>query len=365
MKFLKIIIGALATGVLVAFTYFVFEAVVRNAIDYVWLTSLDTDNKRLVMVALTIVLGLAFFIAQHIWDRKAEESTEEALGGTPSPTIMNFIKVLFIGFLSLFAGASLGPEAILIPACLIVGSYIGKKISNDDKQVAKLLGAAGFVALFVSFFSSFWASLLGLYLLKVESGAKLKPVIIIVAAITSAATFATLQVIEAPKYFTLPPHSWNISLESLAVLIGLLIAGFIYTNFLELISKIVEYARSKNKKATWWQHAVIASTGLAIIYLAGGPLIEFTGNESIMPIFEQASTLGLLGLLWIIIAKSSAIAWSKAMGYWGGMIFPTVFVAAALTAIAQFAVPELSAPVGIAVVLVGAFYANSKSHTLF
>ena len=57
-------------------------------------------------------------------------------------------------------------------------------------------------------------------------------------------------------------------------------------------------------------------------------------------------------LVGIAVAKSSAIAWSKVMGYRGGM------------AMAQFAAPNISIHFGIIFVLIGAFYTNAKTHII-
>lgn len=365
MKLLKIIIGALIVGLLVAVTYVIFEAAVRNSIDFIWNTTFDTDSKRYLVVPITIVLSFVYFLSQHTLDRKSENAVEAGLGGTPKPTIVNLLKVLFIGYLSLIAGAALGPEAILIPACLVIGGYVGLKVSKDDKQIAKLLGAAGFVALFVAFFNSFIAALLGLFLLKQESKTKLKPVIIVISLISSLATYIALQFLESPSYFKIPPHEWSVSLKSLIILALLMIVGMLYTTVLEFISKLFLTVREKSVKTAWWQKSLFAGLGLSFLFIIGGSLIQFTGNESILPMFEQASSLGVIGLLWIVITKTFAISWSKNMGYRGGMIFPTIFVAATIVAIAQTIDSGISVPLGIIAVLIGTFIVNSKTHTLF
>ncbi len=42
----------------------------------------------------------------------------------PKATISSYVKVLGIGFMSLVAGASPGPEAVLVPACVLIGSIL-------------------------------------------------------------------------------------------------------------------------------------------------------------------------------------------------------------------------------------------------
>jgi H+/Cl- antiporter ClcA len=93
-------------------------------------------------------------------------------------------------------------------------------------------------------------------------------------------------------------------------------------------------------------------------------LVEFTGNKSIMPMLQQASSLGLSGLVWIVVVKVAAISWSKAVGYRGGMIFPIIFIAAVLVAIVQLYVPGFNFIYGLIAAIIGALVANRRTHVL-
>ncbi len=145
----------------------------------------------------------------------------------------------------------------------------------------------------------------------------------------------------------------------------LVVAGFLSIQLVSAVHDLADNVTSKPlKRHSWIVHAIVASVGLTCLYLIGGPLVEFTGNKSIVPMFEQASSLGLIGLVWILIVKSIAIAWSKALGYRGGMIFPTIFLASVLVAITQLYVSDLNGIYGIIAVVVGAFIANRKTRIL-
>lgn len=114
----------------------------------------------------------------------------------------------------------------------------------------------------------------------------------------------------------------------------------------------------------WWMRGALAGFGLSIIYLLGGSLIEFTGNESIKPFIAQSASLGVLGVLWIIATKIMAISWSKTMGYRGGMIFPSVFVASGLVILATMAVSDLNFIYGLIFAMAGIMVGNSKTRVL-
>ncbi len=365
MKFLKLLIACLLVGVGVGLTYFVFEGLVQAAIDGFWYDFVDIEANWILVVPLTIVIGLVFFALQHLLDRASEKKESEGLGGVPSPTVLNLLRVLFIGFFSLVAGASLGPEAILIPASILVGTLAGKSFFGKDKKLVKLLGLVGFVALFTAFFSSIIAGLLGLYLVSQQPKVKLNMVIVSFSLIASVATLITLNNLPSEPYFATPQHTSTISFMNLLIYMLLFAAGVLVVYAMRELFNLSERAKEYSKSSKWWVHGLMASSGLAVIYLIGGSLVQFTGNKSIIPMFEQSASLGLLGLLWLVIVKVIAIVWSKSMGFRGGMIFPTVFVAACLVAIVHLYTSSVDIEYGIFVILAGAIYANRKTHVLF
>ena len=357
---LKILVLIALTGVTVAVTYFYFEYAVRHATVYVWDDLFKTQDTRWVLVPLCLVLTLVYFGAQHLFDAASEKTESHGLGSAPAPTVVNFIKVLSIGFLSLLAGASLGPEAILVPACMLLGSYVGIKLFKNDKPTASLFGMAGFIALFAAFFNSFVIGLLALALVKKQYKIKITPRLLVVAAVASASTIVTLKVLNGSAYVGLPSESGSLTLVNGLVLAGIGLAGFCTTYFLNVAHKAWLPMARFFKARQWWLRALVAGAGLSAIYLAGGPLVQFTGNESIAPMFKQSAELGLLGLVWILIIKVVAITWSKANGYRGGLIFPTVFVASVLVAIAGLYTTDLNIMFGVVIAIVGALVADSK-----
>lgn len=359
-RFLKLLVIALLTGLGVAITYYVFEAAVHGAIDAVWLNWLDTDQRRLLVIPACFVLTLAYFGVQHALDRPSERHESHGLGDAPKATIANFSKVLIIGFLSLLAGASLGPEAILVPACTLLGAYIGNRFFGDTSQAAKLMSAAGLVALFAAFFNSFIIGMLGLLLIRKQTKLQLRPLVIAASAVAAASTVWLLDILSSKPYVSLPPTHWYFNFRSLLGLIILLLAGYAVTYITGWSHQAAHALHTRVLKHPWWLRALAAAGGLALLYLIGGHLVEFTGNESIIPMLQQAAKLGTGGLLWVVLVKVAAIGWSKAMGYRGGMIFPTVFVASTLVAIVYSHVPNLNFIYGLIAVLIGAFAADRK-----
>lgn len=352
------------TGICVALTYFVFEAVVSAAIDLVWHDLFNTNTYRLLIVPIVFVMTYTFFWLQHRFDQKGESREEQGLGSMPDPTLKNYGKTLLIGFFSLVAGASLGPEAILVPASMILGSFLGRAFFGKDTQLIALISGVAIVALFTAFFHSFIIGILSIFLVMKQSKAKLTPALVVAAAISAGAAALTLSLLPSEPYMALPHFNWGVHVSTIVWLLLLVAIGFGMVWMMHgmhvLFQKLYGFAWMK----TWWVRAGIAAAGLVLLYLIGGPLIQFTGNESIVPLIEYSANIGAWGLASLLILKVIAMSWSKAIGYRGGMIFPTVFLAATSFAIIHLFVPELNVVYALIATLIGAFIANSKTGIL-
>lgn len=365
MRKVYILVLAAIVGVLVALTYFIFEQLVHVSIDFVWDHVSHTNELRLLIIPVGLALSFAYFAAVHYIDPKSEHTEAEGLGHIPPATLTNYGKVLFIGLLSLLAGASLGPEAILVPACMIVGLLAAQRFMKGDKEAMALLSGAGFIALFAAFFNSFIVGLLSVYLVIRQAKTKLSMPILLIAIVSSAASTLTLWAIRGRGLVDLPPMDWGLSLLGIVALALVGLAGYLSVVFLKFIHDTVGRFHSPfTSKTPWWLNAIYGSLGLSVIYLLAGPLVQFTGNESIQPLIELSPDLSLVTIAFIVIAKIIAIAWSKAMGYRGGLIFPTIFVMTGIILIASSIAP-VNYIYGIAIGFVGVFIADRKAQIMF
>lgn len=362
--YVKFVLGIILVSVGVAMTYTVFEEGLTYALDVVWHDWLHTDERRYMILPIIFGYTALFFWLQHVLDAREEAHESHGLGSMPSPTVANYTKTLLIGFFSLLAGASLGPEAVLVPACMILGAYIGQRVFRGRKRETSLLAGVGIIALFTAFFHSVLVGILTVLLVKKQLKLSLTPKLIAVSVLTSFLTFFTLEHIEAESSFTLPSYDWHISFNTIAWSLLLVAAGYAIIRLLAWLHDQFRRLYNLTRPRDWWLHALVAASGLSILYLIGGPLTQFTGNHSIAPLLEQAPALGLGGLVLIAVIKAAAMAWSKAMGYRGGMIFPTVFLAATFVALVQLYVADFNAIYGLIAVMSGAFIANTRSGVL-
>lgn len=363
MQKAKYLGAVVAIGVAVALTYYLFEASVHNAIHFVWYGLFDTESQRWLVPILCVAITTAYFAIQHLLDPKNEHIETHGLGHAPKATLTNFVNILIIGFLSLLAGASLGPEAVLVPACIVIATYLGKRFTHQDSGPA-MFGLIGFVALFTAFFHSFFIGMLSLVLVKRQFNIKLSLPLITAAAIGSATTYLVLEQLTDKAYVNFPAYTWNIELSTLLMLTLIGLGGYLSVYLLSATNHLADNFTVKFNDRIWWQRALLAGGVLSVIYLLGGNLVEFTGNESIVPLFSRVQELGVIGLLWVILIKIVAVSWSRASGYRGGLIFPMVFVVAAITAVAQLVYADFNLIYGIIAGVIGLFVADRKVKAL-
>ncbi len=366
MRLIKLVFGAIATGVGVALTYFIFESAVHESIDFVWTDVFNTEVNWWMVPILCLVLAFVYFGLRHLLDPKSEKSDDdEALGGLPKVKLSNYGKVIAIGYFSLLAGASLGPEAILIPSCMLVGAMIAKNILKEDKRLQGLLGLVGVASLFTAFFGSMFAGLLGVYLGATEAKVKVNAKILVFSAIGIVSTYYVLTLVEPASYFSTPNYTWDFEIAHVAGLLFVFASGFALTWLMSKLETVVQANKKLLSSKNWKSQALIAGSVLSLLYVVGGPLVRFTGNESILPMIDQAPTLGLYGLLSVVLIKIATIIWSKTSGYRGGLIFPTAFVASTVTVICQLYITDVSYIYGVIAYFIGAWAINRKTHVLF
>lgn len=364
MRKLSILLATIFVSTGVALVYFFFEQFVENSIGFIWSDLFQTGTTRWLVFPVCITLSIVYFAAQHRFDPASEKKISKGLGNMPKPTFKNLIVVLFLGYLSLIAGASLGPEAILVPACMLVGGITGAKVFKDKKTTG-LLSGMGFIALFAAFFNSFFTGMLGLLLISKQAKIKINIELVVLAALSSLTTVLVLKLLSGSAYTQAPSASYTFGLLGFAAILASFVGGYFYTYLLKASSELFEKLHHYMQTSNWISKALVASAGLSVLYLLGGVLVQFTGNEAVVPLLNQAEKLGVVGLAFLFVIKTLAIAWSKAMGYRGGLVFPSVFTGACLASIAYLAVPDTSFMLALGAAILGMIFSNSKVDILF
>lgn len=358
---LAILAGAFIVGVAVATLYYVFETALHESINVLWYEWFNTGTVRGLVFPLAITLSFIYFGLADLSGSKSF-SSEVGLGHMPKPSLQNLVLVLLVGYFSLLAGAVLGPEAILVPASMIVGALAGRLYSNHTASEALI--AAAIIALFAAFFKSVIVGFISVLLVTQQTKSRINLKLILIAIIASASSYLTLRLLSGRAYVQFPKISYAVNGKTLLFCLTLVFAGYILIRLMKLCLSLLLKVFETFKLHAWWARAVMGSLVITLLYLLGGNLVEFTGNLSIIPLFNQAKTLGYVGILWIVFIKTLLISWSKAAGYIGGMIFPTIFLASALVALVVLMYPGFNLLYGLLAVLVGAFTANRKTRVL-
>lgn len=350
MEKAKLLVGSAVAGVAVALIYLAFESLLTEALHYVWDDLFHTQTNRIAVPILTVSIGMVYFAVREFTDRKELKKNRSLVVELPI--------VLLVGFLSLFAGAALGPEAVLIPAAMIGGQLVAKYGKFHSHR--ELFSLAGFVALFVAFFNSLLGGLLGFYLAQKTKKRTLTVLDYLGVSFAAVAALFTLALFSHHGAFSYPPQAKMFTLLGILLAIGFFAAGyayhFIFRTALAAFTNLYERLSQQ-----WYVHGLVASLGLSALFLMGGYLVQFTGNEAIVPIFQQASTIGVWGVVWISLVKVLTIAWSLAMGYRGGLIFPFVFVASSVVAAVTLFTTDFNAILSIFIFLAGVLFADQKS----
>ena len=110
-----------------------------------------------------------------------------------------------------------------------------------------------------------------------------------------------------------------------------------------LINKFEILTKKINLKNNWIVSATIFGGVIGILYFIGGPSIQFSGKEG-SSMLIQNSPYSIITLIIIIISKLIVTSWSLPAGYRGGLVFPSIFIAVALSLLLTEVHPVLGGP---------------------
>uniref|UniRef100_A0A7C4TQE2 Uncharacterized protein n=1 Tax=candidate division WWE3 bacterium TaxID=2053526 RepID=A0A7C4TQE2_UNCKA len=185
------------------------------------------------------------------------------------------------------------------------------------------------------------------------------------AVISSAVSCLVLKYITGgTSPFIGAEFAWHITINELLVSLALLVVGYATTWLIKFAHQLISSSRGKIDVTPWYVKGFVAGLGLGTLYLIGGPLTQFTGNEAIKPLMNEAIHLGVTGLLIIAGIKILAIAWSKALWYRGGTIFPIIFIGCSFISVSYILTGQINFWPFLIAFLFGAFAAEKKAKIL-
>lgn len=345
MSKLRFLLTTLFIGILNAVILVIFEFITTQGTEYLWNDFFNTDANRFSAIPVAILLSIIFSATIILFKQKRIGNPETDLLSDESikPTSINdLIAIFVIGAISLLAGASLGPEASLVGIATGIGILFAEKIKNMEG--AKLLALSSVGALLVAFLGSLFPVLIPILLIY-KKEKKIVPAHLIPPIIAGIASYITLNLIkgngagyEIPLGNTYTPPDL-ISAIFLGFL-GAFVAAFIKL----LINKFEILNESISSKTHWIVSAAIFGGVLGTIYLLGGQTIEFSGREGTNLLLQTQSSYSAIALITIAVAKLLVTSWSLPSGYRGGLIFPSIFMAVALSLALETFHPVLGGP---------------------
>lgn len=313
-----------------------------------WMTlALATSGGLLVGLTLKLVPGHG---GPHPGD--GHGLVPESSGGGPEA-----IGIVIAGFVSLVAGAALGPEGAVIPATAAFAAIAAQWARMRGPETKLLVGSA-LAALLATMFGSPLAGAVPLMEIAGVSGFGLTMAML--PALTASATAVlTLRVLgsEAIGAMDLSYDGWRAGDLAWAVGVGIAAGA---------LGVLVDWGTPKLRQFTKRidGRSVILTTTLGgallgVTYIIGGEEVRFRGVPQLGELLASDPSAGAAMLA--VAMKIVALVVCLAAGYRGGKIFPLVFIGGALGLSIHLLIPAVPMPVAVAAGLAGAMAAGLRA----
>lgn len=251
--------------------------------------------------------------------------------------------IVAVSAVSLFGGASLGPEVALGQMGGGAGGWIAKrrKLDGDNTKSLTLAGMAG---AFGGLFSSPVLSIILVVEIARPAWHRYQRVFL-TSLISSSMAFGIYFTIVGSVFlgiYQVPPYEFEV--WHLMAAIGLGLASAVVAISTALLGRSTARLFSK-MSAPQVSKPVIAGIAFGTIGVAL-PLTNFTGSNQLDVVLENAGTLGIGLLGAIVVGKVLAFSVSTAGGFIGGPIFPVLFLGGTAGVFVNALLPGI--PLGLA-----------------
>lgn len=246
---------------------------------------------------------------------------------------------VLVAVISLIGGASLGPEAPLGTAAGAAGTWLSRRTggNEEDTRIATFAGISG---VFGGLLSTPLGGPLLAYELEHEQTHAYYYRQIVPGVVAGAVGFGIIwPVVGTPfvglyDFGTVEFRSWMLlAAAAIGVVMGLaaVVVGKV------LVAVVSSMRRLDNRPVL---RGVIGGGVVAFIAFAM-PLTLFSGAGPLQTVFDQPAALGVGFLLVLALLKTVALGASLGGGFYGGPIFPVLFIGGALGAAIHLVVPEI------------------------
>lgn len=352
-------------GVVSAVITFGFIALVDQGIDLIWDQAglaLGLDARLFTILVCTIGGLLVGLLVKLFGDHNAifAELMQE-FGETGRFNYRPVPGIVITSFVSLIAGASLGPEAALADACGGLGTWASEKLNLDEKET-RTMGFGGLSAMLAAFITNpFGGALLGLESAQGgRTGGQLYFWSLFPSLLASAVAtivFVALSGSFFDALYTFPDYTPQ--LRDLLVAVPLsLIGGLAGLLFWLVFRWLRRFMQPMNQHLVL--RGLIGGLGMGVIG-ALLPLTLFSGEDQTLDLIQQASEIGFGMLILLAFSKLLITSLLLATGWKGGYVFPIMFAGVALGMACETLFPGVSIAVNVAAVLAGALVATLRA----
>ena len=364
-RYIRLMALVALLGIVSALVTFAFMAFVNGSIAWIWeeaALALGMDPRLFTLLVCTLGGLLVGLLVNYFGDHNAifSELMLE-FGKTGRFDYRHAPGILVTSFISLIAGAALGPEAALADTCGGIGTWIADKLKLDEKET-RTAGFGGLSAMLGAFVTNpFGGALLSLE--SAQGGMTGLTIYFwglfpsLLAAAVATTVFVALTGSFFDTLYTFPAYTpqvadllWAVPFSLIGGLAGLIFM-FVFQRLRQLMLPLKNHLVLRS---------VIGGLGMGIIG-ALMPLTLFSGEEGSTELIKQAATIGFGTLILLAIFKLLATSLLLATGWKGGYIFPVMFAGVALGMAGKLLFPFVPTAVIVASTLAGVLVAALRA----
>lgn len=269
--------------------------------------------------------------------------------------------IVITAFVSLIAGASLGPEAPLADACGGIGTWASDRLKLDENETrtASYGGLSGMLGAFIT--NPFGGALLSLE--SAQGGMTGKTIYFwglfpsLLASAVSTVVFVMLSGSFFETLYRFPAYTPHLTDMVLAVPLSMIgaVVGLLFMFSLRRLQQLFQPMKERVVL-----RGLLGGLGMGIIG-ALLPLTLFSGEEETTELMTHAVEIGVVMLIVLAAAKLFATSLLLSTGWKGGYIFPILFASVALGQAMGLLFPGIPVAVIVAATMAGALVAALKA----
>ena len=235
--------------------------------------------------------------------------------------------IVITAFVSLIAGASLGPEAPLADACGGIGTLMSDRLKLNERETRTMgySGVSGMLAAFIT--SPFSGAILGLESAQGGPGGLATYFWVLFPSLLASAVATVVFVLLSGTFFEtlykFPAYSPRVMDLFYAAPLGL-IGGAVGLLFMLSLSRLQRFFQPMKTHVVL--RGLLGGLGMGLIG-ALLPLTLFSGESETTDLIIHTAEIGVLMLIVLGMVKLFATSLLLATGWKGGYIFPIMFPA--------------------------------------